>query len=380
VSRGRRDSREPPATDEDRPAPPPAADMHTDAEADADAGEGTPPPAPPRTRNPIRRVWRAWVELWDRREAPTSLALCRIMVAAVLLADLLQARSYGLVETVWGPPPEGLAWGAQGGAAAAAARWFGASIGTGWLLWWTAAIAALLVIAGVATRPAALLLALTWAQLGHLAPDSDRGIDFMLRAVLLILVFSRCNACWSVDAWFRRRIGRPFPALVPSWPRYLVFAQLVWTYFSAGQNKIDKAWGPIQDFTALGNILTDPHFARFDPAWVATFFPVLQLATLATMVFELTSPIIILLTWWHATRDRRGWLRRLSNLLRLRWVWILTGMSFHFGIAVTMRLGVFPWGMLAMYPALFHPDELARAWTWAQARLPRRFGWRSTSG
>ena len=353
-----------------RPAPAP----------DEEGGDATVAPAPGPRRGPIRRILGAWVELWDRREAPTSLALCRILVAAVLLADLLQARSYGLVETVWGPPPEGLGWGAQGASAAAAARWFGASIGTGWLLWWTAAIAALLVIAGVATRPAALLLALTWAQLGHLAPDSDRGIDFMLRSVLLILVFSRCNACWSVDAWFRRRIGRPFPSLVPSWPRYLLFAQLIWIYFSAGQNKIDKAWGPVKDFTALGNILTDPHFARFDPAWIATFFPVLQLATLATIAFELTSPVMILLTWWHSTRDRPGRLRRLSNLLRLRWVWIATGASFHLGIAVTMRLGVFPWGMFAMYPALFQPDELTRALSWMQARLPRWAGIRSTTG
>ncbi|HKE14317.1 MAG TPA: HTTM domain-containing protein [Kofleriaceae bacterium] len=376
MSKRRRDSRQPPA---------PGADAASKSDASAAAGAGpgageasaaTAPP--PRRGNPIGRVWRAWVELWDGREAPTSLALCRILVAAVLLADLLQTRSYGLVETVWGPPPDGLGWGGQGASAAAAARWFGASVGTAWLLWWTAAIAALFVLAGIATRPAVLLLALTWAQLGHTAPDSDRGIDFMLRAVLLVLVFSRCNACWSVDAWFRRRIRRPFPSLVPSWPRLLIFAQLIWIYSSAGQNKVDKAWGPLEHFSALANILTDPHFARFDPAWIAIFFPVLQLATFATIFFELTSPVMILLTWWHSTRDRPGRLRRLSNLLRLRWVWILTGASFHLGIAVTMRLGIFSWGMLALYPVLFRPDELARAWTWLQAHIPRR-GLRSAS-
>ncbi len=337
------------------------------------------PAAPPRKRGLIRRAWGAWVELWDRREPATSLALCRIMVAGALLADLLQARSYGLIDTIWGPPPDGLGWGMQGSGAAAAARWFGATASTGALLWWTAAVCAVLVIAGVATRAAILVLALTWAQLGHFAPDSDRGIDFMLRAVLLVLLFSQCNACWSVDAWFRRRIGRPFPSVVPSWPRYLIFAQLLWIYFSAGHNKTDKAWGPLGDFSALGNILTDPHFARFDPSWVATFYPMLQLAALATMIFELTSPAMILLTWWHSTRDRPGRLRHLSNFLRLRWVWMLTGLSFHLGIAVTMRLGIFPWGMIALYPALFRPDEISRAIAWLQSRIPRGIS-RSPSG
>jgi hypothetical protein len=334
---------------------------------------------PPR-RRPIRRAWNAWVELWDRREAPTSLALTRILVAAVMLADLLQAYSYGLVEVVWAPPPDGLAWGMTGSKAAALARWFGASVDTGWMVWSAAATAAVLAIAGVATRLSLLVLALCWAQLGHFAADSDRGIDFMMRAVVLVLVFSPSHACWSVDAWVRRKMGRPFPKLVPAWPRYLIFAQLIWIYFSAGHNKTDKAWGPVENFEALGNILTDPHFGRFDPSWVETLFPLLQLATFATMVFELTSPVMILITWWHSTRDRPGLLRRISNLIRLRWVWIATGLSFHVGIAVTMRLGIFPWGMIAMYPVLFHPDELARAAAWAQARVPRWGGLRSPSG
>ncbi len=348
-------------------------------EETGEAGDAT-PAAPPRRRGPIRRAWDAWVELWDRRETAHSLALCRILVAAVLLADLLQARSYGLIDTIWGPPPDGLGWGTQGSGAAAAARWFGATTGTAALLWWTGAVTCLLVMAGVATRLSILVLALTWAQLGHFAPDSDRGIDFMLRAVLLVLLFSQSHASWSFDAWFRRRIGRPFAALVPSWPRYLIFAQLLWIYFSAGHNKTDKAWGPFGNFSALGNILTDPHFARFDPSWVATFYPLLQLSAFATVAFELTSPVMILLTWWSSTRERPGRLRRLSNFLRLRWVWMLTGMSFHFGIAVTMRLGVFPWGMLALYPVLFRPDELTRAIAWLQSRIPRSNGTRSPSG
>jgi hypothetical protein len=54
--------------------------------------------------------------------------------------------------------------------------------------------------------------------------------------------------------------------------------------------------------------------------------------------------------------------------LRLRWVWIAIGVTFHLGIAMTLRLGVFPWGMLALYPVLLRSDELVRAEAWLRRR------------
>ena len=36
-------------------------------------------------------------------------------------------------------------------------------------------------------------------------------------------------------------------------------------------------------------------------------------------------------------------------------MWIATGVVFHLGIAMTLKLGIFPWGMLALYPVLFAP-------------------------
>jgi hypothetical protein len=119
-------------------------------------------------------------------------------------------------------------------------------------------------------------------------------------------------------------------------------------------------WGPLGGFTALGNILSDPHFARFEPGWVEALYPMTRLATAATMVFELGSPLMILFTYYAATADRPGRLRRLCNRLRLRWIWIALGVMFHLGIALTMRLGVFPAGMLAMYPVLLLPGEYPR--------------------
>jgi hypothetical protein len=58
----------------------------------------------------------------------------------------------------------------------------------------------------------------------------------------------------------------------------------------------------------------------------------------------------------------------------VRWSWLAVGFGFHLGIALTMRLGMFPFGMLAVWPVFLHPDELARA-----ARYARPSTWRSTS-
>lgn len=324
-------------------------------------------------RERLKALWRAWVELMDRREKPTALVLVRILVATAVLGDLLYAWWLDVIAAVWAPPPHGTGYASIWDPNPPfMVRWFGPGVDTAELVFWIAVVAAGLFLVGAATRLSAVVLALMLAQLGHMAPEGDRGIDFLLRTAIAVMAFSSCHARWSVDAWVRRRLfKRPFPELVPAWPRYLLFAQVVWMYFSAGHNKGDRAWGPLGHFSALANILSDPHFARFDGGWIPYAMPLLAIGTATTVLFEWSSPLLPILTWWHATRDRPGKLRRIANRLRLRWVWIGTGVVFHIGIAVTMRLGVFPWGMLALYPVLLHPDEIERAARWLRARAAR---------
>ncbi len=295
----------------------------------------------------IARAWRAWVALWDRREPPTALALVRIALAAVALVDLLNVRRLGLVDALWSPLPDGYATDAH--------TWL-----SGGALWTAGVIALAAMLVGAATRVACIAFFLVSVQMARLAPSSESGFDELLRIVLVVLALSRCNARWSVDAMIARRLGRPPPVEVPAWPRLLLMLQLVWVYFSAGQNKASAAWGPHGGFTALANALADPHAARFDPAWVATIYPLTRLATAATMLFELGAPLYLLFYYFAATRDRPGRLRALCNRLRLRWLWLGLGVTFELGIAVTLRLGDFPWGMLALFPVLLLPAELQR--------------------
>jgi hypothetical protein len=306
-------------------------------------------------------VFRWWVSLWDRREPATAQALVRIGVGLCLLFDLIYVRWLGLVEATWAPPPHGVGYGANDGVAVI--RWFGASPHTAELLWWIAVVAILLFTVGAATRVTGFVFVWVYAQMSYLAPDSDRGIDMALRFIVLVLVVSWCHARWSVDAWVMKKLKRPYAELVPAWPRYLLLLQLLWIYFSGGHNKNGPEWGPAGDFSALANALSDPGFARFSSGWVPSIYELTQLATIATMAFELGAPVMILLYW----QRQRRWVNR------LRYAWIATGILFHLGIAFTLRLGIFPFGMIAIYPVLLDPDELTRAEAWLRA-LRRRLG------
>lgn len=294
----------------------------------------------------VRAAWEAWVELWDRREDAAALALVRIFVGLVLVYDLVDVWRLGLVEVLWSVPPDGLGVAYDG---------WGQALGPHGL-WLVALLAAAGIATGTATRVSCVVFVLASAQLGHMSPNAERGIDTMLRIVAGVLALSRCHARWSVDALVRAQLGRPMPHDVPAWPRYLLLLQLVWIYFSGGVNKGGAPWFPQGGFTALANILADPHVARFDPSWLAAAMPVTRVATVVTMLFELGAPLYLVGYYAAATRARGGRWRTLAA--RLRWGWIATGVAFHLGIAIGMRLGIFPWGMLALYPVLLLPAEL----------------------
>jgi hypothetical protein len=100
----------------------------------------------------------------------------------------------------------------------------------------------------------------------------------------------------------------------------------------------------------------------------------MQLGTALTMVFEYSAPLLLLWTWLDRRPGRGGRFGDAVRRLRIRWLWLALGVSLHLGIAVTMQIGVFPFGILALYPALLAPDEITGALHWLSGtRLTR--GW-----
>jgi hypothetical protein len=313
---------------------------------------------------------KRWIGFWDQREAPHSLALVRILVGSALLFDLLEAGWYGVIDLLWAPPPVGSATGQLADHVPIAVRLLGPSPETGFVLWLLAVACCVLFVLGAAYRIASIGLVFAMVELTDCQPVGD-GSDALLTIVLPLLALSGAGAVWSVDAWFRQWRGKARTVEVTAWPRYLLFLQLVWLYLSAVSQRNLQSWGPQNGFSAIGDVLGDPHFARFAPGSLALFEPLLRVATLVTMLFELSAPLVLLWTWYELRPTRGGRFGDFVRRWRVRWIWLAVGVSLHSGIALTMNLGMFPFVMLALYPAFVHPSELLRGVEAVKRRLSK---------
>ena len=317
----------------------------------------------------------AWVRLWDRREPADALALVRIGVALVIAWDLFAAARLGVVELLLAPIEDG-GIGPNRYAVPLGDLFplIGASRASAWGLYAVNVISAVGLLLGLFTRSCALVLVLAYAQVAHVVWLGDRGIDALLRSVLVVLACSRAGATLSLDArLFHGRWLRD--VVVPAWPRYLIVVQLMLLYFWAGVLKQGPSWTSLDGYSALFIVLNHPHYASYalPPALLGALYPGLQLAAITTLLFERGALLVPLLLYWRATPERGGRLRALATRLRVLELWVATGVSFHLGLAVLLDLGIFPWGCLALYPALASPYTLrswtARALSWARARF-----------
>ncbi len=306
----------------------------------------------------LRARWAWWVALWSHRESPRVLALIRILVALVLLYDFATVYALDLVLPLWGTPEIGGFGDVRSRTPVPELyRWFPAEPATPWAAFSVMVVSLTSLLVGFLTPVAALVALFTSAQLAEVLPLADRGIDLMLRNVLFLLALSGAGRVWAVDA---RLFGEK--AEVPAWPRHLLVLQVLVMYFTAGIQKSALSWWPWGDWSALYIVLQDPSIAAWKFGWLDRVYPLTQLATAATMAFELLAGPMLLTWWFRATRTRPGRLRALFNRLDLRRWWMLVGVGLHVGIAATMALGIFPYAMLALYPAFFHPDELPSRW------------------
>jgi hypothetical protein len=323
----------------------------------------------------LARIWLAWVRLWEGTEHPRSLALVRILLGLVILWDFVEIARLDLVVALFVDQ-------AAGGLSDAGTRssppwivaWFGAGETTGRVLHATITFAAASFVLGLFTRTSALVLLVAWAQFAGVLPAADRGIDTLCRDVLVVFLFARSGGWLSIDAV--RRTGSVWGdgTPVPAWPRRLLILQLVAMYFLAGIQKTGVHWWPMGHFAALYFILQDPAIAKHDFRFLANppWFQLSQIGTAVTVLFQDSYPIVLLIRWCKATADRGGALREwLVRYGWIEWVWIALGGVFHLGLATTMELGIFPWAMLALYPAWVHPDDWPRVVAWIRARTGR---------
>ena len=294
----------------------------------------------------MKRALSRWVTFWNRAEPGTQLALVRLCVGVVIAYDLLLAARYDVVHALWDTPAHGgmglvtvpLKLGAQG-------------------TWAVATIAALTLAVGFFSRSSALVLLFADAALARMLPEADRGIDVLLRNALILLALSQCGATWSLDARWRTGSFRS-DVHVPAWPRYLIIIQLATMYWFAGMQKLSPPWTSTDGYSALYFVLRDPHYATFDARRLLdASYPLLQLSTVVTLVWERSSVLLPLIVFYRETASRRP-LANACARARLFPLWVTIGVGFHLMLAVSMNLGIFPWGCLALYPALFRASDL----------------------
>lgn len=320
--------------------------------------------------NPKGR-WQRWVDLWDHHEHPRVLGTIRILVGLVLLYDFVHLWQLDLVEPLFAPH-------AEGGISNALERpeipliykWLPVSSATALGLQVTICSAALFFTIGFLTRFSGIVLLLALAQSAQIVPLGDRGIDLMMRNVVFILIFSRCGAWASVDAKWKTGSFWGNGDAIPAWARHILILQLIVMYFTAGAQKVGMDWMPMGGFSALYVVLQDPAVARADFSWLASWYPVTQLATATTMLFEWLSPLVLLTYHFRNTPEKTGKVRRFYQRFQPHFYWIAVGVFLHLGIAITLALGIFPYAMLALYPAFFHPDEWLRMGQRLKKRSP----------
>lgn len=314
------------------------------------------------------KIWSRWVALLDRHETGESLALVRMLLGAVVLWVLWDART--IVTPLWldiehggyrplSQPP----WliEALGGCTPAVIHrlMMGCAVSSG------------LLMIGILPRLNALICLQIIMALAGINGHTSGSDDLLLANVLWLLVLSDSAATLSVTCRMRTGAWRS-DRLVGAWPRYLFIGQLVVLYGMTGLQKVSAHWVPGGDLGALYYILQQPSWIRADLPSLAHAFALTQLATLATWIFEISAPLLLLAMWFRSTRTRSGRLRAAMNRFDYRSLFAGVGVGIHAGIIVLMDIGPFSLITLAIYPVLWHPDE------WRRLRFRRAHRQKST--
>jgi hypothetical protein len=314
------------------------------------------------------RPWRFWVELFDRREAGTSIAAVRIAIGLGTFASLMIAAAAGMVDTLWVDAEYG---------------GFGEITGNGffqmcggprppvtWALFSIAAIGSLLVAIGLGARVAAVVTSLCFGALVSSQPDTAGGGDALITNALWLLALSRCDETLSL--WSRLRRGRfRSEREIPAWPRYLMVFQLLVVYFAAGVQKTAAPWTPAGGYLALHYVLQDPTWIRFAPDAFVWASPLTRIASAVTWHWEQLAPVLLLYYYFSYTRSRPGRLRRWLTRFDLRKPWVVIGVGLHLGILAFLDVGTFSLVAASYYFALFTPAELGSATNHLVDRLRR---------
>lgn len=288
----------------------------------------------------MARLW-SWI---DEREPVTTLALFRIAIGLIVVSTVLDVWLSGAAPLLWYPAEDGGIGGMRpdwrvallGGPSVESARTLSLFV----------ALSGLALSLGLLTRLSALVAGQSFIALASLQPGTDGGHDRLITNALWLLVLSPAGRSLSLDGRLWRGTWTD-PAPRVAWPRRLLAWQLVVTYGVTGWQKLGAEWWPWGGYTAVYRSLLQPAWARFDLApWLGYLFPITQLMTAITMLWECGFPVIVL--WWWARRRHHPFGR-----WPVRAILLGTGLLMHGILLLTANLGPFPLVTVAYYLCFF---------------------------
>jgi hypothetical protein len=311
-------------------------------------------------KDKLRRFWAFWVALMSERERGTTIALFRMSVGLVIFITFLQLLERGVHEVIWfqfdeggyrtlGRGPMIIQW--LGGLNAENVR----------LLLWVLMTSSFFVAIGFGGRVSAFVCLQAYITIHRINGESSGSSDILVTNALWLLVLARSTQTLSLDCLVAT--GKlTSEERIPAWPRYLGVLQMVILYCTTGIQKLSIYWTPFGGFSALYFVLQQPSWVRFDMAWTAWVYPLTQLGTATTWIWEITAPIILVILWYRRTPRRGGRLRYWLTLWDFRLLWALVGLTFHSFILLLMVVGPFSPISMSYYWNLFQPREIHAAW------------------
>lgn len=301
---------------------------------------------------PSTPSWLRRLTLWDWWFAPRSVypvVLLRIGLGLVLF--FAYVLYYPFLDELWGP--EGLF------------RWSRDLPEPTWLmnnlrLVYAVLLASSLAFAiGLLSRVTGIVMMLCHASIISVGAWHTWGWAPTIVPFIAYTCMAPCGARYSVDAWVRRRLGRPASSETTSgWPLRLLEFHSVCLYLAAAWHRLDDpAWIRGE---AMFVAMHDSVFTRFPTTNFFSVKPLLWVGTWGAWLSELFAPIGLLIP-------------------RVR-VWVaLLLIGMHIGLELTSNIG---WWQVTMcfVLMLFLPPEWSvwvleapgRGLTWVVGKLKRR--------
>lgn len=170
----------------------------------------------------------------------------------------------------------------------------------------------------------------------------NNGGDDVLRAILFFSIFLPLGKYFSVDAGLEKK-DRPVQDDYFSFWVMTFFLQAFVIYFVSYILKHSPIWR--SDFTAMYYSSRLDIFASDFGIWSRQFPLFQKLGTAFTAFLEWIGPIFLVMAW---ALGRHWW------ILRTLTVFLFFGL--HFGIFLTMKIGLFPWICIVMW-TIFLPGK-----------------------